>query len=413
MKNIYFSALLCLSIPLTLQGQNLAPNPNFEIYSTCPNSVAQLQYATGWMHVSGHGGSADYMNVCSASGLVDVPGNAFGTQTPGSGNGYVGFAMYYQSTPDFREYIQTQFTSPLVAGQTYTIQFSASLSDNSTFSAPCFQFYFSNAALTWGLGGWGPITTVTPQVSSTVHITSKTTWQTLTATYTAVGGEQFMTMGNFRNDATTPGITPAGAGAYTTVYYYIDNYSVTPGAPLPVDLLYFNGECSDHGTTLRWTTASEINNDYFTIESSTDGVNYTTEFTVDGGGNSNEEKTYSYTTQLRGIPGMYFRLSQTDYDGNVHEFSPKYISCEESLLDDCPVVFANEDQVDIEIYSSSGEELNMTLLDSKGSTLQTLHTNTAEGLNTVNMNTEGLSAGIYIVVISGANRQCSAKFLKN
>lgn len=415
MKHITTFIISCISVSpwVNLHSQNLAPNPNFETYSTCPTSVAQLPYATGWMNVAGHGGSADYMNVCSTSGLVDVPGNAFGTQAANSGNGYIGFAMYYQSTPNFREYIQCPLSSPLVAGQTYTIQFYASLSDNSQFSAPCFQFYFSNAALTWGGGGWGPITSVTPQVTSTVHITSKTVWTLFTATYTAAGGEQYMTMGNYRNDASTPGITAAGAGSYSTVYYYIDDFTITPGSPLPVDLSFFQVECTDYGTVIKWTTSSEINNDYFTIESSEDGVNYTTEFIVDGQGNSNHEQTYSYTTSLRGNPDLYIRLSQTDFNGQVHTFSPKSVSCKEDLTTTCPVVNLSNAQTDVEIYSTHDEDIEMDVFDASG--VSKLHQTfqTHEGSNILSMNTANLPKGIYFIQVNGASRQCTAKFLKS
>lgn len=408
MALLFFIVISCNYI----QAQNLAPNPNFETYSTCPTSVAQLPFATGWLNVTGHGGSADYMNVCSTSGLVDVPANAFGNQAAYSGNGYIGFAMYYQSTPEFREYVQCQLSSPLVAGQTYTIQFQASLSDNSTFSAPCFQFYFSNTALTWGGGGWGPITSVTPQVSSTVHITSKTAWTLFSATYTAVGGEQFMTMGNYRNDASTPGLTPAGAGSYSTVYYYIDNFSVTPGIPLPVDLTYFDVVCTESGTMIKWTTASETNCDYFTVESSEDGIHYTTEFTVDGQGNSNQEHHYSYQTFIRANPELYIRLTQTDFNGNVHAFSPKVVSCIPDPTITCPVTSINSGHTEVEIFSENNELIAVELFDASGASRLTESFSTVEGLNTLSVNTAHLPSGIYFITVTGANRQCSSKFSK-
>ncbi|MBL7896129.1 MAG: T9SS type A sorting domain-containing protein [Bacteroidia bacterium] len=87
-------------------------------------------------------------------------------------------------------------------------------------------------------------------------------------------------------------------------------------APLPIELSSFKGQCrSNDVIELNWTTASEIGNDYFTLEKSADAVNWTAIAMIDGSGNSNQTKEYSYrdksTNEL-----SYYRLKQTDFNKN-------------------------------------------------------------------------------------------------
>jgi hypothetical protein len=64
-------------------------------------------------------------------------------------------------------------------------------------------------------------------------------------------------------------------------------------SPLPVTLVSFEGEPVNKAVQLKWTTASELNNDYFELEHSADGINFTKFTSISGAGNSNQQKNYS------------------------------------------------------------------------------------------------------------------------
>ncbi|MBX2896414.1 MAG: hypothetical protein KF763_13275 [Cyclobacteriaceae bacterium] len=87
--------------------------------------------------------------------------------------------------------------------------------------------------------------------------------------------------------------------------------------PLPVELLSFTAQADNGRVNLDWITASELNNDFFTIQRSADGIEFTGLGTVDGNGTKNSTSTYRFvdTNPLAGI--NYYRLKQTDYDGTV------------------------------------------------------------------------------------------------
>lgn len=94
------------------------------------------------------------------------------------------------------------------------------------------------------------------------------------------------------------------------------------GNPLPVELLSFDASSSANNkeVNLRWETASEENNDYFSLEKSMDGREWKTFAEVSGAGNSIESLSYSYTDHKPYAGTSYYRLKQTDYDGQ-YEYS--------------------------------------------------------------------------------------------
>ena len=86
-------------------------------------------------------------------------------------------------------------------------------------------------------------------------------------------------------------------------------------SPLPITLLAFDARLNNGHTDLIWTTASEINNAYFTIERSSEGNDWTEILQAAGAGNSNTTIHYSAVDRfpLKGV--SYYRLKQTDTDG--------------------------------------------------------------------------------------------------
>ena len=84
---------------------------------------------------------------------------------------------------------------------------------------------------------------------------------------------------------------------------------------LPIELLSFTATCDGRSALIEWTTATEKNNDYFSLERSDDAINFVEVARVAGAGNSIEPIDYAYTDY--GIHGgdNYYRLVQVDYDG--------------------------------------------------------------------------------------------------
>ena len=112
----------------------------------------------------------------------------------------------------------------------------------------------------------------------------------------------------YANCIQTGGGNPGNA-THTMAFGFDD-----PGA-LPISLLSFTAQPEEDKIILRWSTSSEINNDYFTIEKSTNTVNWSIVKKIKGAGNTSVLTAYELSDE-NPLPGIsYYRLKQTDYDG--------------------------------------------------------------------------------------------------
>ncbi|MDX2248725.1 MAG: kelch repeat-containing protein [Bacteroidia bacterium] len=111
-------------------------------------------------------------------------------------------------------------------------------------------------------------------------------------------------------------ITHTGGNAAVNVALSGDGGS----APTPVELLSFSALPYEKIVKLRWITASEMNNDFFTIERSRNGYLFEEVIRLSGKGDGNLSREYE-TTDYLPYPGWnYYRLSQTDFDGKTEKF---------------------------------------------------------------------------------------------
>lgn len=91
----------------------------------------------------------------------------------------------------------------------------------------------------------------------------------------------------------------------------------TTQTPLPIELLYFNASNVNNSyVQLDWKTASELNNDYFTIERSKDGFDWMDVRTIKGAGNSSAILSYQLQDKAPFNGTSYYKLKQTDFDGH-------------------------------------------------------------------------------------------------
>ncbi len=92
------------------------------------------------------------------------------------------------------------------------------------------------------------------------------------------------------------------------------------GGPLPVALIVFNAKVSGNNVICNWQSATEVNNDYFTLQRSKDGKFFEEVARIDGAGNTSNEHKYTYTDRKPFEGLSYYRLKQTDYDGQSEVF---------------------------------------------------------------------------------------------
>ncbi|MEL7120467.1 MAG: PKD domain-containing protein [Bacteroidota bacterium] len=132
----------------------------------------------------------------------------------------------------------------------------------------------------------------------------------ITHTYTT-NGDYTVTLTVFDNVgvAAAPACAMVGAAATKTETVTVSRVG------LPVELADFKGEIKEEGIFIEWETATEINNDYFVLEHSTDGKNFLRLATIDGNLNSIVRQNYEYLHRSPKKGWNYYRLQQVDTDG--------------------------------------------------------------------------------------------------
>lgn len=190
---------------------NIVPNPSFEFFTTCPTGSSQISYAYPWFMPST--GTSDYFNSCN-TGSVGVPTNALGYQNARTGVAYAGGLM----TTGFREYISSPLTSILIKDKDYCIEFYINLA-NTSFPMPSdtviVGMYISTDSIYSST--FDPLL-YSPQIfnPTSQNINDTVNWIRISGIYKALGGEQFITIGNFYSDEFFFGGN----------YYYVDDVSI-------------------------------------------------------------------------------------------------------------------------------------------------------------------------------------------
>ncbi|MFH0866628.1 MAG: T9SS type A sorting domain-containing protein [Bacteroidota bacterium] len=182
--------------------------------------------------------------------------------------------------------------------------------------------------------------------------------------------------------------------------------------PLPVELLSFSADCREDKVILNWTTASETNNNYFTIEKSSDAVSWEILTLVAGAGNSNTPEYYSATDNQPFIGITYYRLKQTDFDGNYTYSSVISASCSDSSPFSVQVLSLNaSNELQMNFNSEEAETFVFSLYDMRGRQLLSKSFNAVSGANEIHINLNDVSEGLYIIALQNSKKFFGQKIL--
>ncbi|MFB6307581.1 MAG: hypothetical protein ABEH43_11475, partial [Flavobacteriales bacterium] len=189
-----------LLFTITLNSQNLVPNPSFEDTLSCPSGIDELPKAKGWYF--GGVPSSDFYHKC----YNNVPCNGYyGCQNALTGVAYPGiYTSYfsYTNTKDttYREYISTKMKDSLKSGVTYYVSFYVNLSDSANYANRLGGYFSKDSIVGDKDTAYAP--PFNAQIESKV-IVDKNDWIEVHKSFVADGGERYFTIGNFRDDANT------------------------------------------------------------------------------------------------------------------------------------------------------------------------------------------------------------------
>jgi fibronectin-binding autotransporter adhesin len=171
--------------------------------------------------------------------------------------------------------------------------------------------------------------------------------------------------------------------------------------PLPIELISFTGKNLGKVNQLDWTTSSEINNDFFTLEHSAEGNTFNEIATVDGAGNSSQMIDYSALDNTPFDGRTYYRLRQTDFDGRV-TYSPVIII--ENHLDEISLnnIHPNptNNALNFDFYTPVKGKIHVVVFNSYGQLVFDEYREVTEGKTEIAAQLEMLSNGIYSMKVT-------------
>lgn len=181
----------------------------------------------------------------------------------------------------------------------------------------------------------------------------------------------------------------------------------------PINLLNFAGEVLETGNMLRWTTASETENNFFTLMRSTDGSNFEAIGTVDGAGNSISAINYDFLDKNAPVGLSYYRLDQTDFDGTTT--SSEVITLQRGevpfgIIGVSPIPAVNTLSVD---FSSVNDAVViLSVYDASGKLVLNQEVEATHGLNTTSIDVSNYAAGVYFLTVNNGQETLSTRFVK-
>lgn len=171
--------------------------------------------------------------------------------------------------------------------------------------------------------------------------------------------------------------------------------------PLPVTLLRFSGRRENNRNVLKWTTATEINNNGFEVQRSTTGADFTSVgFVASQAANGNSQSDLNYTyTDVTSITKAYYRLKQTDIDGHVKYSGVVLLTGNKDGSLTISGVYPNpaHASVNINVNLDQAQKLTLIITDVAGRPVKTKMIIVEAGTNSLTIDVSSLSSGTYFI----------------
>ncbi len=212
--------------------------------------------------------------------------------------------------------------------------------------------------------------------------------------------------------------------AQTNVDYYIyldghnnqtGNYwlRLTEYVPLPVTLTDFTGTKITNGHQLNWTTATEVNTNYFNIErSGNNGATWQTIGQVAAQGNSTEKQTYNFLDRQPLTKNLY-RLQMVDFDGSSQYSS--VVALEQSITGfQLKAAYPNPmgEQLTLELSNDNGETVDLSVVDIYGKTVYQQNLAASRETQTLAIQLPNLAPGLYYLQLNNGLEQITQRVVK-
>jgi hypothetical protein len=214
-------------------------------------------------------------------------------------------------------------------------------------------------------------------------------------------------------DYGTSDIAASGSNPYTASrsgFTSFSPFSMTSFTPVPVKWVSFSGKNEGDNNYLQWQTVNETNNQYFIVESSSNGTVFSEVGRINGAINSSEIQTYGFVHYNAGGQTSYYRIRQIDVDGQS-SYS-RTIKIGRITLAKLSVLFNNNTAL-ITIESASAKQVCLNMANANGQLFYKKVLSLSKGNNSFHIDLSRAAAGFYIIQLVESNGMGnSLKFIK-
>lgn len=234
----------------------------------------------------------------------------------------------------------------------------------------------------------------------------------------SVTGADWSTGGGTLNNNGNPGRTLESGYMYRSGLTGFSEFGggggSSSGGGLPIELVSFNAVTVGNMVQLNWETATEIENDFFTIERSADGETFSALKVIDGAGNSSQPKEYQ-TVDMQPLSGVsYYRLKQTDFNGMYSHSDVVSVTVNKEELFTISPNPVNSGRIALQLNQEeiTGGAQSVTITDMGGKTVfyQNLISSGSSSPLSLELPAQ-LNQGIYVLTIKCLNSTLQKKFL--
>ncbi len=179
----------------------------------------------------------------------------------------------------------------------------------------------------------------------------------------------------------------------TQLTLYSDTIDVTT---LPVKILSFTATKEGKQSLLQWTTSQEVNSNYFAVERSNDGLNFSGIGSVAARGNTVASPNYTFTDDQPKNGTNYYRLRLVDKDG---KYSYSQVRNIYESISFAASIYPNPVQTNLNLNftSNSAATVQIEIVNAEGKTITSQQIQLVAGSSTQTINTSSLSNGTYYV----------------
>ncbi|NRA11817.1 MAG: T9SS type A sorting domain-containing protein, partial [Crocinitomicaceae bacterium] len=184
---------------------------------------------------------------------------------------------------------------------------------------------------------------------------------------------------------------------------------------LPVELSEFDAIYNPEvrGADLNWKTESEINNNFFTVQKSRNGINFEDLYEVKGAGTTNEITDYFAFDPNIKLGVTYYRLKQTDFDGKFEYSEVSAISVYDDKIDKLtisPNPTGNTTNIFFNSYQVGPSVLN--IMNAQGQIIKSIDFTLKKNGNNIVVDMSSYAQGIYMVSVETNNKIYTGKIIK-